>query len=102
MIIENASKRFDHFKSNFGHNNALLQKHRNRFDILISFFTEFNKQVPSYHFDGQHPKAFCGIIEIFIQMIKNKKELNDIYPEQKKYPDDQVIQWFFNGLKSEI
>jgi HD superfamily phosphodiesterase len=102
MIIENASKRFDHFKENFGFNNALLQKQSDRFNILIRFFTGYNKQVPSYHFDSQKPKEFCGVIEMFIQMIKNKKEFNYIYSEQERYPDDQVIQWFFNGLKTEI
>ena len=55
------------------HDNQLVQKHRNRYDILIRFFTEYNKQVPSYQFDGQNPAGYCGVIEIFIQMIKNKK-----------------------------
>lgn len=102
IIIENAAKRFDHFKRNFGFNNLLAQKHRDRFDILISFFSEYNKQVPSYRFDDQHLRGFCGVVEIFIQMIKNKKEFNEIYSEQIKYPDDQVIQWYFNGLKTDL
>ena len=100
-IIENAAKRFDHFKKNFGFNNSLVQKHRIRFDTLIRFFSEYNKQVPSYRFDGQHIQGFCGVVEIFIQMIINKKEFNEIYSEQEKYPDDQVIQWYFDGLKTE-
>jgi HD superfamily phosphodiesterase len=101
-IIENAAKRFDHFKRNFGSNNSLVHKHQDRFNILIRFFKEFNKQVNSYHFDGHQPQGFCGVIEMFIEMIKNKKGLNEIYYELEKYPDDQVIQWFFNGLKKEI
>jgi len=101
-ILENAAKRFDHFKRNFGFSISLVQKHRNRFEILIRFFSEYNKQVLSYRFDGQHLQGFCGIVEVFIQMIKNKKGFNEIFSEQEKYPDDHVIQWFINGLKIEI
>jgi HD superfamily phosphodiesterase len=101
-IIENAAKRFDHFKKNFGFNNSLIQKHMNRFDILIRFFSGYNKQVPYYRFDGQHIQGYCGVVELFIQMINNKKEFNELYSEQEKYPDDQVIQWYFNGLKTDL
>ena len=102
MVIENAAKRFEHFEKNFGLNTQLVQKHRVRYDILIRFFTGYNKQVTCYHFDGQKSFEFCGIVEIFIQMIKNKKVLNDIFPEQEKYQEDSIIQWFFDGLKTEI
>jgi hypothetical protein len=101
-IIENAAKRFDHFKKNFGSDNSLVHKHQERFDILIGFFKEYNKQVNSYQFDGSQPQGFCGVIEMFIEMIKNKRGLNEIYYEQEKYPYDQVIKWFFDGLKKEI
>jgi len=102
MVIGNAAKRFEHFEKNFGQNVQLFEKHRDRYGILISFFTGYNKQVPSYCFDGQNPLGFCGIVEIFIQMIKNKKALNEILREQEKYQKDHIIQWFFNGLKIEI
>lgn len=102
MVIENAAKRFEHFEKYFDINNPLVQKHRDRYNILISFFTEYNKQAPSFRFYCQKPLGFCGIIELFIQMIKSKKVLNTIFEEQEKYPEDDIIQWFFNGLKTEI
>ena len=102
MVIENAAKRFEHFEKNFGLNIQLFHKHRDRYDILIRFFNEYNKQTPSYRFDCQKPRGFCGIVELLIQMIKNKKVLNEIFAEQEKYQEDQIIQWFFNGLKKEI
>ena len=102
MIIENAAKRFEYFEKNFGQNIQLLQKHRDRYSILIRFFTEYNKQAPSYRFECQKPLGFCGVVELFIKMIKNKKVLNEIFQEQEKYPEDHIIQWFFNGLKTEI
>lgn len=102
MVIQNAAKRFAHFEKNFGLNNPMVQKHRDRYDILIRFFTEYNKQAPYYCFDCQKPLGFCGVIELFIEMIKNKKVLNEIFPEQEKYPEDHIIQWFFNGLKTEM
>jgi HD superfamily phosphodiesterase len=78
VVIENAAKRFEHFEKKFGMNNPLVQKHRDRYDILISFFSEYNKQAPSYRFDCQKPLGFCGVVQLFIQMIKNKKEFNEI------------------------
>jgi HD superfamily phosphodiesterase len=102
MIIENASKRFEYFEKNFGYDYQLVQKHRDRYDILIRFFSGYNKQVPSYQFDCQKPVGYCGVVGIFIQMIKNQKVINEFFREQEKYAEDQVIQWYFNGLKSEI
>jgi hypothetical protein len=102
MVIENAAKRFGHFEKNFGLNIPLFQKHKDRYDILIRFFTEYNKQVPNFHFDGQVPLGFCGVVVMFLQIIKNKIVLNEIFSEQEKYPEDEVIQWFFDGLKKEI
>jgi HD superfamily phosphodiesterase len=102
MIIENASKRFEHFEKSFGNDYPLFKKHRDRYDILIRFFAEYSKQVPFFQFDGQRPFGFCGVVEIFIQMIKNKKVIDEFFLEQEKYPEDKVIQWYFNGLKTEI
>jgi HD superfamily phosphodiesterase len=101
-IIENASKRFDHFEKIFYFNISLVQKHRDRFNILIRFFTEYNEQVTSYHFDSKNPEGYCGVIELFINMITDKSDLKRLLMSEDILPDDQVIQWFFNGLRSEL
>jgi hypothetical protein len=102
LIKVNAAKRFDHFEKSFGFNFPLVQKHKDRFDILIRFFNEYNKQVTSYHFDSKNPEGYCGILELFINMITDKTDIKRLLMSEDLLPDDQVIRWFFNGLKTEI
>jgi hypothetical protein len=102
LIIENAVKRFDHFEKNFGFNNSLVHKHRDRFDLLIRFFTEYNKKVTSYHFDSKNPQGYCGVIELFINMITDKTDLKRFLMSEDMLRYDKVMQWFFNGLRSEL
>lgn len=102
MIKDNAEKRFDNFTKTFGFADSLVRKHRKRYDILVNFFDEYNKQIVTYKFGGTHPSGYCGVMEMLTQMIKNKKGLKELYTVVEKHTKDQVIRWFFNGLKSEI
>ena len=102
MIIENALKRFDHFKKRFGYIDPLLQKHKEKYNILENFFNKYNKEVQSYHFGGHNPTGNCGIVEILISVLNNKIGLTEFFIEGENHGNDPVIRWFFNGLKSEL
>ena len=102
LIKDNAGKRFDNFVKTFGFKNELVQNHKKRYDILEKFFNEYNNQVTSYQFGGQHPSGYCGVVEILLYLINNKKTLKEFYMEPEKYSNDHVILWFFNGLASEL
>lgn len=102
LIKDNALKRFDHFMKTFGFSDELVQKHKAKFLILDNFFSEYNKQVLSYHFGEQYPVGYCGVVEMFLYLMNNKlriKEFSNIYEYNSK---DPVIYWFFNELKSEM
>lgn len=101
MIRYNASRRFDNFFKTPGFSEELVLKHKKRFDILDNFFQAYSNEVGSYKFGGQHPSGYCGVVEIFLYLINNKKSLKDIYREPEKYLHDSVINWFFDGLASE-
>lgn len=102
LIKDNAGKRFDNFVKIFGGSDELVQKHKKRFDILYNFFNEYNNQVISYKFGGQHPAGYCGVIEVLLNLISNKKVLKEFYGEFEKYSFDPVIRWFFEGLATEL
>jgi hypothetical protein len=102
LIMENAGMRFDNFVKTFGFTDELVQKHKKRYDILDNFFKEYNNQVTSYQFVGQHPSGYCGVVEMLLYMINNKKAVKEFYQEPEKYSYDPVILWFFDGLASEF
>ncbi len=101
-IKDNATVRFDHFIRNFGSVDALVQIHKLKFEILINFFNGYNKQVLVYKFNQKEPSGYCGVVEILLDLIKNKKTLTDLFHESEIYSDDPEIQCFFDGLKSEL
>jgi HD superfamily phosphodiesterase len=102
MIIENATKRFDHFVSNFGSDKLYLQKQRGRFGILIRFFTGYNKQLASYTLNSGNPSGYCGVVEMFINMINDKTDINELLDSSYKLPDDNIVKWYIEGLRSEM
>ena len=102
LVRKNAEKRFDNFVKTFGSYSEIFQKHSKRYYILDNFFIEYNMQVSYYHFGTELPVGYCGVIEMFSQMITDKKELKELYILVEKYTEDQVIQWFFAGMRSDI
>jgi hypothetical protein len=102
LIMENAEKRFDNFVKNFGYNEGLVKRHKKRYEILVSFFTEYNKEVPSYQFGSKYPSGYCGVVEIILYLINHMILLPDFYQEPEKYSHDPVIQFFFDELEKEL
>jgi hypothetical protein len=102
LILANAARRFDHFIRNFGSSDKLVQKQKKRYDILIDFFNNYNRQVQSYSFSVNQPAGYCGVLELFLKMIENKKEPEELLKEADKQSFDEVIRWFLNGLKTEL
>jgi len=102
MIKENAGKRFDNFIKTFGFTPELVNKQSKRYKILDSFFHEYNNQVSYYHFGGNNPSGYCGVVEVLTEMLQKKISLNDLCRERKKYFQDTVILWFLEGLATEL
>jgi HD superfamily phosphodiesterase len=102
MIRENAEKRFGNFVKAFGSDSAIVQKHKERYNILYDFFSKYNEQLPNYHFGESNPSGFCGMIEIILFMMNNGLQLKNFFTEQEKYSKDPVILWYFSELASEL
>lgn len=102
MISANAKKRFGNFVSSYEFDDTILKKHRIRFNILENFFDEYDKQVSVYEFGSGKPTGYCGVVEFLREIVLNKMALEDVLREPEKYSRDLVIQWFFNGLNSEL
>jgi HD superfamily phosphodiesterase len=101
MILENADRRFENFSGAFKFSDDFFLKHKKRYDILVNFFEKYNDLVKDYQFGDIHPSGYCGVIDILINLIRNKKQLKDIYNNPGQISDDDFIIWFFNGLNSE-
>jgi HD superfamily phosphodiesterase len=102
LIKENAAVRFENFINTFGFLQELVLKQRIRYKTLEDFYDKYNSLSPSYEFSFQKPYGYCGVIEIFVMMLNEKKSLNDTIEENRFHPTDPVISWFFNGLAGEL
>jgi hypothetical protein len=101
-ILENASGRFDNFSAAFMFSDEFFQKHKKRYDTLVNFFDKYKEQTTDYQFGGNHPVGYCGVIDILINLIRDKKQLKDLYIKPEKFTEDDLIIWFFQGLYSEL
>lgn len=101
LIMDNAAGRFDHFVKSFGRVDSLLQKYEAEYEILNNFFNGYNAQIGSYVFGEKEPEEYCGVVEILIRLIKERKKLSEFKSEAIKYSNDRLIRWFFNGLQEE-
>ena len=96
MIINNARSRFENLEKRQGLSVDFILRQRVRYDYLINFFSEYNKQLNSYNFSSAHPSGFCGIIQILAESdapgIQHNIEIST---------KDQFITNFFKQLKAE-
>jgi hypothetical protein len=102
QIRHNAAIRFDHFAKTFGFVPEYVEIHKKRFEIIDNFFEKYNNQVLSYRFGKSTPTGYCGVIEIFTDIMNSKISLKDVCKRPDKYYSDQVICWYFNNLALEI
>lgn len=102
LILVNAKRRFKNFENIYGIHNFYVQFHRKRYRILTNFFRQYNKQADSYNFITDAPEGYCGVIQLFMLMIRNKRAICDLFLEAEIYQDDIIIGPFINGLKSEL
>jgi hypothetical protein len=101
MIIDNGEKRFNNLAPALEPFPEYFQKHHQRYIILDEFFRKYNEQLPSYHF-YLNPTGYCGVIQIFANMISDKMQLSEIYNRVLPGINDPVIQKFFEELEKEI
>ena len=101
-IRENVEKRFSNFVRKFGSHSELCQKHSARYRIIDDFFIKYNEQLSSYQFGTLNPSGYCGVIELFAWLIKNKTDLKELYVNSDKFFIDSTIDWYFNELKNEL
>jgi HD superfamily phosphodiesterase len=102
LIIENVAARYEYFMKIFGFDQTLIEKHSSRYQIIISFFNDYNKQCKNYQFDTPDPSGFCGVAEIIQSMIKRNLTPVSLYSFVKKLSDEKVLNWYFSELKKEL
>jgi HD superfamily phosphodiesterase len=101
-IVENAAIRYVNFENKFRFSSDLIQKQRQRYDILIRFYDHYNMMASSYDFKLKDPRGYCGVIEIFATMACEKLPLKNIIENNRYRINDKIISWFFEGLAKEI
>jgi hypothetical protein len=102
LVLENAERRFKNFEDIYGDQNFYVRFHRNRYQILTDFFMKYNKQAGSYNFITGTPEGYCGVIQLFMHMVKDKITIRDLFNEAIIYQDDIVMGTFFIRLNTEL
>jgi HD superfamily phosphodiesterase len=102
LILENAAKRFKNLAFTLEPYTDFYHKHRQRYVILDEFFRKYNEELPAYHFYTLNPTGYCGVIQIFANMISDKIPLKDVYNNVLKNINDPVIRMFFGELQKEL
>jgi HD superfamily phosphodiesterase len=95
-ILKNAESRFENLGKSKGLSPEFRRKHGERYNYLIDFFRQYNKEFNSYNFSSPSPSGHCGIIQMLANNYINKYSDN---PE--KYSNDPFITDFFYHLQSE-
>jgi HD superfamily phosphodiesterase len=102
LIKENAGKRFDNLIKTYGFMDIFIEKQRKRYEILDSFFNDFNQEASHYAFKGKNPTGYCGVAEIIQYMLINKLNMNEIYFHIKNDYDDPIIKYYFGSFTLEL
>lgn len=101
-IRENAEARFLNFTRSFGGDRNLPGKHGERYQILDSFYEEYNKQVQSYRFNTGSPSGHCGVIELIMRMNDEHPGREVLEMWSSSFSHEPVIGPFLKKLLSII
>jgi HD superfamily phosphodiesterase len=101
-IQDNAARRFSNFENTFGFSKEIIKIHIEKYNILLDFFKDYNKQLPGYNFNVHRPEGYCGVIQIFNDFIIRNISLYKFLADTRNYSFDPVICWFFEGLRFEL
>jgi HD superfamily phosphodiesterase len=96
MILKNAESRFENLGKRIELSPEFKRKHSERYNYLLGFFRQYNKEFNSYNFSSSSPSGHCGII----QMLANNY-INEYSDNPEKYSNDPFITNFFIQLQAE-
>jgi HD superfamily phosphodiesterase len=99
-IRENVSKRFNHFKQEFGEEGHLFRKHQERYLLLDNFFMEYQKELYSKKNLLPYSSGRPGVVELIRSSLKQHSNLDDLISSGLKY-EDEFIKDFFLKLQKE-
>ena len=102
LIIENVGRRYNNFVWTFGQNRDLIKKHGGRYQTIVSFFNDYNKQCNNYQFDTQNPSGFCGVAEMIKYSIEHNMTLPGLFSRLDELTDDKILKWYFSELGNEL
>lgn len=100
LILENAAQRFQNFTAFFRTSPELIEKYQSNYQVLVSFFKNYNIQAIDYKFNAQNPKGYCGVVEIIADFL-NKLTSGQRLTERYKPSEDPIIQKFLESLSEE-
>ena len=101
IILENVKGRFDNLTETFGTFRMFTEAQRVRYEIIRSFFSNYNSEAPEYSFGNEKPTGYCGIAEITGCSVSRGMSLPELLAMAGS-SGDEVIVWYFNQLKSEL
>jgi hypothetical protein len=101
-IRDNARSRFDNFTKAFSDDYEYVSRHRKRYEILDDFFLNYNKQAGAYNFDTDYPLGYCGVLQLFMLMIRMNHSVIDFFAEAGRYSQDPIINAYLKGLQTEF
>jgi HD superfamily phosphodiesterase len=102
LVLKNIALRYNHFIESFGFDKNLVKKHKKRYNEVVSFFEEYNRQVKDYQFNGNELSGNCGVIEVIANTIKRKQfSIEDIIKTGVN-EDDEKVKVFFSKLEIEL
>jgi hypothetical protein len=96
VIIKNARSRFENLEKRTGLPGEFIRTQRVRYDYLIDFFREYNRQVKTYNFSSANPSGNCGIIQIL-----SDYDAIEYLNNMEIYSKDHFITNFFIQLNAE-
>jgi HD superfamily phosphodiesterase len=101
-ILDNAQSRFDNFKRALSADYEYVSRHRVRYEILDDFFLNYNKQAKAYNFETDYPSGYCGVVQLFMLMIRMNLSVSGFFDEAGRHSQDSIIAAYLKGLQTEF
>ena len=85
-----------------GNKPGFLNRHYPRFDIITSFFNNYNYQKENYIFGTSKPTGYCGVAELISESVLKGTSIEKLITTATRNGTDEIVKQYFTNLRNEL
>jgi hypothetical protein len=102
LIINNVRSRYTNMERSCSDKPGFLNRHQPRYEVILSFFKNYNEQKESYIFGTDSPSGYCGVAELISESVGKGTSVENLITTAAATGADEIVKQYFTNLRNEL